>query len=123
MKTDDTNTIPETLNAPWLKRFFKRKFGIPVRVDNAGSSGWVHIWIMSDRTARHTDPLKYSHRFPTELGHRCMAIVYKSSESISKQAWGGNIGAYSIAMHGGELRELLVGILETPINLEPVAAT
>ena len=123
MKIDDTNTIPEAIDAPWLKRFFKRKFDIPVRVENAGSSGWVRIWIMSNRTARHSDPLTYNHRFPDELCQRCMAIVYKSSETLSKQTWGGNIGAHSIAMYGRELRELLEGILETSINPEPVAAT
>ena len=68
MKTDDTNVISETIDAPWLKRFFKRKFGIPVRVENAGSKSFVRIWIMSDRQTRHTDPLTYSHDFPADVG-------------------------------------------------------
>lgn len=123
MKIDDTNVIPEDIDAPWLKRFFKRKFGIPVRVENAGGKGWVRIWIMSDRTARHMDPLTYSHDFPPELGRRCMAIVYKSSDTVSKQTWGGNIGSHSIAMFGHELRELLAGLLERPINVGEPAAT
>ncbi len=114
MKTDDTNTIPEVIDAPWLKRFFKRKFGIPVRVENAGSSGWVRVWIMSDQTVRHT--VKYNHRFPDELGQRCMAIVYRSSDKLSQQSWGGNIGAHSIAMYGRELRELLEGLIANPIE-------
>lgn len=122
MKNDDTNVIPEDITAPWLKRFFKRKFGIPVRVENAGSKSWVRVWIMSDRSSHHRDALTYSHSFPVELGQRCMAIVYKSSESLSKQSWGGNIGPHSISLHGGELRELLAGLLERPINAgEPTA--
>ena len=123
MKTDDTNAVPETITAPWLKRFFKQKFGIPVRVENAGSRSFVRIWIMSDPQIRHMDPLSYSYDFPPELGQRCMAIVYKSSETVSKQTWGGNVGPHSIAMYGHELRELLIGLLKHPINAEPVAAT
>lgn len=116
MKADDTNTIPEVISAPWLKRFFKAKFGIPVRVEKASSNGWVRIWIISDQTIKRTDQVKYSYKFPAELGQRCMAIVYRSSESLSKQSWGGNIGAYSIALLGRELRELLEGLIANPIS-------
>lgn len=34
-KIDDTNEVPTTLTAPWVKRFFKRKLRIPVRVENS----------------------------------------------------------------------------------------
>ena len=109
-KIDDTNAIPETITAPWLKRFFKRKLGIPVRVQNAGS--WVQVWIMSDRTVDHREALRYKHHFPSELGNRCMQIVYAGSEKLCKQAWGGNIQQHSISLSGDQLRELLQGILE-----------
>lgn len=118
-KVDDTNAIPENLTAPWLKRFFKRKLGIPVRVHNAGSSGWVQVWIVSDRTVDHREVLHYKHHFPSELGNRCMQIVYAGSEKLTNQTWGGNIQQHSIALHGGELRELLQGILERPIESVP----
>ena len=115
MKTDDTSTIPEAITAPWLKRFFKSKLGIPVRVENAGGSGWVRVWIMSDRTINHRDPLRYSHRFPGELCQRCMAIVYEGHNGLSQQTSGGNISSVSIAMFGHELRRLLQGLIDKPI--------
>lgn len=116
-KVDDTNTIPEDLTAPWLKRFFKRKLGIPVRVQSAGSSGWVQIWIISDRSNQRN--LVYQHHFPPELGNRCMRIVYADSKKLLNQAWGGNIHQHSISLHGDQLRRLLQGILERPIESAP----
>ena len=118
-KPDDTNTIPEQLTAPWLKRFFKRKFGIPVRIHGASSSGWVQIWIESDRTLDHRVDLCYNYHFPSELGKRCMRIVYSDSEKLREQTWGGNITAHSISLHGSELRELLHGIIDRPIEPSP----
>ncbi|MCH7555269.1 MAG: hypothetical protein IIC08_04665 [Proteobacteria bacterium] len=115
-KVDDTNTIPENLTAPWLKRFFKRKLGIPVRVQNAGSSGWVQVWIMSDQSVDHRHGLTYQHHFLPELGNRCMRITYAGSEKLCEQAWGGNIQQHSIVLSRDQLRELLQGILERPIE-------
>lgn len=122
MKFDDTNVVPEAISAPWVKRFFKRKFGIPVRVENAdaGPNEWVRVWIMSDRTARHTDPMRYSHRFPDDFCRRCMGIIYRGSP-VGEQTWGGNIGAHSVAMSGREFRELLEGLLANPV--QPAAFT
>lgn len=114
--TDDTNTIPEVLNAPWLKRFFQQKLGIPVRIKNAGGSKWIHVWIPCDLLSHSSGELKFSHDFPPQLGQRCMAIVYKGHETLSKQSWGGNIQRHSIAMHGYELRKLLAGLIADPIN-------
>lgn len=115
--------IPEVLTAPWLKRFFKEAFGIPVRVQNASGQKWVTIWIMSDRSISHLAPLKYDHEFPPELCSRCMAIVYKGHQTLSQQTYGGNISRYSISLHGDELRELLVGLMNNPINQQLTAAT
>lgn len=119
-KVDDTNTIPEKITAPWLKRFFKRKLGIPVRVHNAGSSGWVQIWIRSESSTLSYQKLRYNHHFPPELGNRCLQIVYPDSEKLCSQNWAGNITSHSISLHGGELRKVLQGMIDRPI--EPVPA-
>ena len=109
-KVDDTNTVPEELNAPWIKRFFKSKFEIPVRVRTGSGKGrWLSVWIMSDRSQRN---LVWDHHFPAELGNRCMQLVYPNHEVLSKQAWGGNISAHSIAMHVDEFRQLFQDLIE-----------
>jgi len=120
MKVDDTGVVPETLTAPWLKRFFKRRLGIPIMVEGAGRSGWVRIWIMSDRTQPRK--LIFHHRFPPELGQRCMAIVYEGHESLSAQSYGGNITGNSISMYGRELRRLLQGLIDNPLSQEVLDA-
>jgi hypothetical protein len=119
MKTDDTLVVPETITAPWLKRFFKNHLGIPVFVENARSSGWVGIRIRCDQPRPGESihaPIRYSHTFPAEFGRRCMGIVYEKSEALSKQYWGGNISSHMIAMHGQELRRLLQGLIDSPIT-------
>ena len=106
-KVDDTNVVPEELNAPWIKRFFKNKFGIPVRVKaGRGKGKWLSIWIMCDQSVDHRQPMVYHHHFSAELGNRCMKLVYSDSEVLSKQAWGGNIQSHSISMHVDEFRQL-----------------
>lgn len=108
--------IPTILTAPWLKQFFKRHLGIPVRVENAaGEKGYVRVWIQHYRCVE-TRNLIYKHAFTPEFGNRCMRVVYSTSEKLSSQNWGGNIGANGIAMHGHELRELLQGILDKPLE-------
>lgn len=109
--------IPEVLTAPWLKRFFKAHFGIPVRVEGANRDSYVTIWIPCDRSVDHRQPIVYHHQFPAELGRRCMNIVYKGSDKLTQQDWGGNIGSHSIAMLGHELRELLRGLIDNPIQV------
>lgn len=120
MKADDTGVVPENLTAPWLKRFFQRRLGIPIRVEGANRKGWVHLWIMSDRA--YTRELIYHHRIPPELGQRCMAIVYEGHDGLSKQAYGGNIMSNGIAMHGHELRRLLQGLIDRPLSQEALDA-
>lgn len=113
-KTDDTNTIPETLSAPWLKRFFKRKFGIPVRVRTlSGRAGYIEVWIPSDRSNLHE--LKYDHAFPPELGNRCMRAVYPNSETLREQNWGGNVSGHSISMVGHQWRVVLQQCIDEPV--------
>lgn len=117
-KVDDTNVVPEVLTAPWVKRFFKKHLGIPVQVKNAGSQKWVSVWINPSNQTKHWEPLVYNHQFPAELGNRCMRLVYRGSPNLCEQFWGGNITAHSIAMYGREFRELLVGLIESPIVVD-----
>jgi hypothetical protein len=109
-KVDDTNTIPETITAPWLKRFFKAKFGITIRVRTmAGVQGgkkhisFIEVWIPGEQ------------RFPAEFGNRCMRAVYPHSETLREQNWGGNISGGMIAMSPGQWRLVLRTLIECPI--------
>jgi len=112
-KVDDTNTIPEKMTAPWVKRFFKRKFGIPVRVNNCGKR-FMDVWILSDHSNLHE--LRYDHDFPPELGNRCMRAVY-NSETLREQNWGGNVTAHSIAMSDREWRQVMQQCIDEPIEV------
>jgi hypothetical protein len=113
-KVDDTNTIPEKITAPWMKRFFKVKFGIPVRVRGCGGR-FVDVWIPSDRSNLHE--LRYDHDFPPELGNRCMRAVYPNSETLREQNWGGNVSAHSIAISDREWRQVLQQCIDDPIEV------
>ena len=115
-KNDDTNQVPDKLTAPWLKRFFKRKFDIPVRVRTlSGRAGYIEVWIASDRSRLHE--LKYDHDFPAELGNRCMRVVYPNSEQLREQNWGGNIGSHSLSMIVPQWKKVLQGLIDDPITV------
>lgn len=115
-KIDDTNTVPEELGAPWLKRFFKRKFDIPVRVkSSSGKAPWISVWISPDPANLHK--LVYNHSFPSELGNRCMQVVYPNSEKLREQCWGGNITGHSLAMLEGQWRQVLQQCIDSPIRV------
>lgn len=117
-KIDDTNTIPDKLESAWLKRFFKTKFGIPVRVRTlSGKAGYIDVWIMSDRSRSSNRELRYSHAFPPELGNRCMRAVYPSHADLCNQNWGGNILGHSITMVDRQWRTVLQGIIDNPITV------
>lgn len=97
----DVNTIPDDLNAPWFKRFFKAKFNIKVRVRTiGGKAGYVDVWIPGDE------------QFPNELGNRCMRAIYPSSELLRKQNWGGNIGSRSLTMVAFQWLVVLRSVIE-----------
>ena len=118
-KVDDTLVIPEVLTAPWVKRFFKNRLGIPdVAVQNAGAVGreWMCVRIRPLPSKSHMDPLRYQHAFTPEFGLRCMGIVYEGHPTLSLQTWGGNIEGHSISMYGGEFRRLLQGLLDLPLG-------
>lgn len=107
--TIDTTQVPETLTAPWLKRFFKDYFNIPVRVKNASSDSWVSVWISPD--PKEVYKLIYHHHFPEKLGNRCLRLTYPNNEKLCAQNWGGNISAHSIALCGGSFRQLCQDIV------------
>ena len=97
------------MTANEFKAFFKKWFGIPVRVRTAKKSHhFTDVWIpLANAPKDHHDLLVYNHYFPESLGNQCMRIVYKTSESLSAQNWGGNIGRTNIAMHSDEWEELV----------------
>ena len=108
----DTSTVPDPLTAPWIKRFFKERYDIPVRVKRASAGPFVSVWIMSDRSVDHRHGLVYHHHFPRGLGNRCLKLVYPTSEKLCAQDWAGNIQEHSIAMSGSEFRQLFQDLLE-----------
>jgi len=107
----DTTQVPETLTAPWVKRFFKDYFGIPVNVRKANGPEWVSIWISPKQNPEHQHGLIYSHHFSEEFGNRCLRIIYPTSEKLCSQNWGGNIQQHSLAMLLGQFRQLLGEII------------
>lgn len=96
------------VDAKTLKRFFKERYNIPVRVRSSpGKAKWINVWIPSDHNAALKGQLVYSHRFPDELGNKCMGIVYPDSEQLRSQNWGGNIEPHSLAMFPAQWEQLL----------------
>ena len=110
LKKIDTTQVPETLTAPWIKRFFKDYFGIPVNVRKANGPSWVSIWI-SPKQNPEDHGFTYECHFSEEFGNRCLRIVYPTSEKLCSQNWGGNIQQHSIAMLRNEFRQLLREII------------
>lgn len=110
------------LEAPALKRFFKRHFGIPVRVNTGkGKAGWLNVWIQSERWKPGDPPEKrhaliYKHQFPPELGSLCMRTVYAGHEGLENQNWGGNISGHSISMKKSEWVKVLQSLVDDPIQ-------
>ena len=110
-KPDDTNQVPALIDAPWLKRFFKRKFGITIRVrtmhrtrDGKKQIAFIDAWIRGDE------------RFSPQLGNRCMNVVYAGHASLMAQNWGGNVGGGSISMGHGQWQRVLQGLIDNPIT-------
>ena len=70
MNTDnynDMNTVPENLSAVWLKRFFRSRFGLLVRVHTlTGKCRYIDILIREPETGK----------FPEAFGNRCMRVAY-----------------------------------------------
>ncbi len=110
-------TEPDATN---LKRFFKQKFGIPVRVHTGTGKGqWIRINICHNREKTTRQSLVYDHTFPPELGQRCLTIIYGKDSSTSQQSWAGNVMSTNIAMHRHEWIQLLTDLL-TPVVVPQV---
>lgn len=106
----DTTQLPETINAPWIKRFFKEYYGFGVRVRSSrGRAGYVEVWLPHKREGQN---LVYENKFPPELGNLCMRTVYSGSENLSQQNWGGNVTGVSIAMRNHEWRTVFSELLK-----------
>lgn len=92
-----------------LKRFINFALGIPISKLRAECSRrFCNIRIVPEKGESFHAPLRYNYTFPPEFGQRCMGIVYKSSPSLSAQAWGGNISSTGIAMYAEQWAELAV---------------
>lgn len=93
------------IDATTLKRFFKERFGIPVRVHSG--KHYVEARIAPNKTARFTEPLTYSFIFPVELGARVVRVVYPNHPELWQQPWCGNIGRYGIAIRREQWEAIL----------------
>lgn len=98
-------TEAEKINATTMKRWFKSKYGIAVRVQT--TKHYVRAWNVPIPNADVHAPLKWAKLFPPELGNACMRLVYRNSDKLREQSWGGNITPNSIAMHRAEWAQLL----------------
>ena len=108
----DTTQVPHEITAPWVKRFFKDHFGIPIRVRNAGNlSRFIGFRIQPESHPNHRHGIVYKHHFPAELGNRCLRIVYPNSEQLCSQDWAGNVQEHSISMLQSEFRQLVREII------------
>ena len=97
MKVDDINVIPEDFDAPWLKRFFKAKFGLEVRVRSlSGKTQYIDIWI----------PGNPELAFPGWFGNLCLREIYGNSW-VCDRNWAGNVNPKSITMSRPQWRVVL----------------
>jgi hypothetical protein len=124
--TGATMQIPDNITAPWIKRFFKEYFGIPVRARNwAEGKCYKNVWIMSCRKPENRHKLVYEHTFPSELTRACVLAVYPSA--VGNEAFGntaGNVRSHDIAMGDAQWRKVLQQIIADPISFggRPVTA-
>jgi hypothetical protein len=64
------------LNAVNIKRFFKKQFGIPVRVSKVPvKHPFFQVWI-ENAEKDHRKPLRYEHEFPVEMGQKLLDFIY-----------------------------------------------
>ena len=116
--------MDERTSAVELKRFFKRFYGIPVRVNTSQTvnpnpyiQAWIKMAAPLPGESRVHGPVRYDHLFPPELGNCCMRIVYPASAELSLQTYGGNIQSNMITMRRSQWVELLE-ILEPSKKVE-----
>ena len=107
MTTETVRQVPAT-DAVSLKRFFKERFGIPVRVRTSPTkSKYINVWIPSNKRSSFNEPLSYSHHFPfEELGRRCLEAIYPNNPTLHDH-WCGNVEPHSISMVPKEWERVL----------------
>lgn len=102
--------VKPATDATSLKRYFKARFGIAVRVTSGKGKGhWITVWIPSDRRKTGESmmaPLRYSATFPMALGSSCLRIIYPNNPDLWNH-WCGNVSAHSISMSRKAWEELL----------------
>lgn len=93
------------INGVEVKRWFKDKCGIPVRVRTVKvKNPFVQVWICSLTNPSSTAPLRYSHQFPPKLRNALLRIIY--GEKWGSSTYGGNVQANSISMDEHEWESL-----------------
>lgn len=110
-----------------LKQFVSKALNIPQsKLAARAGSHFCEVRIRPEKTKSVHDPLVYLHRFPDAWGNGCMRIVYAGSEKLCEQTWGGNIGAYSIAMSPKQwekFMELAEGLRYIETQVEAIEGT
>ena len=87
------------MKAAEIKKFFKEKFGIPVRVRTvAVKDPFVQVWIESEG-AGHEQP-RYNHQFPEVVDTALLKAIYGENTTITFPA--GNATLHSLSMHAHE---------------------
>jgi len=115
-KPDDTNEIPVEFTAPWVKRFFKRKFEVEIRTSNCDTDK-MRIWIPAESVAG--GKLDYDFDFPDELGKRCVKASNPHSERLIGSAWAGDVRVHDIAMPAALWRGVLQSFIDDPFDPDP----
>lgn len=100
----------DQIDAPLLKRFFKSRYGIPVRVNSSKSKAdFVECWQPSRRSELHN--LVYDHPpFDAALGNRCLRLIYgegKGGEGTSISLPAGDVRNYAICLRRAHWAALL----------------
>jgi hypothetical protein len=116
MANIDTKAVPDKLTAPWFKRFFKERFGIPVRVQ---SRGYIQVWIQCRQVT--TRDIVYDHEFSPDLGSLCLDVIY--GDDFDNNSWAGNVQKTGIAMVENNWRSALQRIIDGELNKDMVSAT
>lgn len=74
-----------------LKRFFKERYGLSVRVRTIGKvskGGWIDVWM----------PFESPSVFDTDLRQMCIRTAYPNSPDLHMRVSAGNIQSQSIAL-------------------------
>lgn len=107
----DVSQVPDKLSAPWLKKFFLERFGIPVRVTS--QKHFLDVWIQSSGGIHE---VRYDHAFPfEEFGRLCLEQVYPKSPQLHDH-WCGNVRPNSVALHYPEWRNVLLRLVGQEVN-------